>query len=274
MVFDPDPLPFQTSGSSFYEFLLERYPHLGPRATFPLDGSSGAHTLASPLASIPHGTTILALRYAAGVIIAGDRRATEGYQISGRRIEKVHKVDDWSAMAIAGAAGPALDMVRLFQTELEHYEKLEGTTLSVDGKANKLAQMVKGNLPAAFQGLVVIPIFAGFDARQRVGRIFKYDVAGGRYEEADYHATGSGGKDAKTTIKQYYKTGLNEHDAIGLALEALFNAAEEDVATGGPDPTRSIFPTVKTVTGDGIVDVPSERIEPFYTAFLNKRRES
>ncbi len=206
-------------------------------------------------------------------MIAGDRRATEGYQISGRRIEKVYKVDDWSAMAIAGAAGPCLDMVRLFQTELEHYEKLEGTPLSVDGKANKLAQMVKGNLPAAFQGLIVIPLFAGYDARQREGRIFKYDIAGGRYEETDYHATGSGGKDAKTAIKQYYKSGLNEHEAIELAVEALCNAAEEDVATGGPDPTRGIYPTVKTVSATGIADVPSEQVAPFYTAFLEKRRE-
>jgi len=269
VIADPGPL-----GSSFYDLLITQYPHLNPsrQVAQMMAGSSGF--VSSPLAlSIPHGTTILALRYSAGVVVAGDRRATEGYQISGRRIEKVYKVDEWSAMAIAGAAGPCLDMVRLFQTELEHYEKLEGTPLSVDGKANKLAQMVKGNLPAAFQGLVVIPIFAGYDSRQGEGRIFKYDVAGGRYEEADYHATGSGGKDAKTAIKQYYKPGLSEHDAIGLALEALFNAAEEDVATGGPDPTRGIYPTVKTVTAGGIVDVTTERIEPFYAAFLEKRRE-
>jgi proteasome beta subunit len=269
VISDPDPL-----GSSFYDLLITHYPHLSPSRQVVQMMTGSSLPVSPPLAlSIPHGTTILALRYSAGVVVAGDRRATEGYQISGRRIEKVYKVDEWSAMAIAGAAGPCLDMVRLFQTELEHYEKLEGTPLSVDGKANKLAQMVKGNLPAAFQGLVVIPIFAGYDSRQGEGRIFKYDVAGGRYEEADYHATGSGGKDAKTAIKQYYKPGLSEHDAIGLALEALFNAAEEDVATGGPDPTRGIYPTVKTVTAGGIVDVTTERIEPFYAAFLEKRRE-
>lgn len=268
MVVDPDPL-----GSSFYDLLITQYPHLGPGR--PVSWTAGPSRADAPslAASVPHGTTILAIRYAGGVVIAGDRRATEGYQISGRRIEKVYKVDDWSAMAIAGAAGPCLDMVRLFQTELEHYEKLEGTPLSVDGKANKLAQMVKGNLPAAFQGLIVIPLFAGYDARQREGRIFKYDIAGGRYEETDYHATGSGGKDAKTAIKQYYKSGLNEHEAIELAVEALCNAAEEDVATGGPDPTRGIYPTVKTVSATGIADVPSERVAPFYAAFLEKRRE-
>lgn len=271
VVGDPGPLPTNFLGSSFYDLLISHYPHLGPRLApgeFPSSGSP------PPLAmAVPHGTTILAVRYASGVVVAGDRRATEGYQISGRRIEKVYKVDEWSAMAIAGAAGPCLEMVRLFQTELEHYEKIEGTPLSVDGKANKLAQMVKGNLPAAFQGLLVIPIFAGFDHRQQTGRIFKYDVAGGRYEETDYHATGSGGKDAKTTIKQYFKQGLNEQEALGVALEALFNAAEEDVATGSPDPARGIFPTVKIVTAQGISDVQPTRIEPVYAAFLDKRRE-
>lgn len=271
MVDDPGSLPPNFLGSSFYDLLIGHYPHLGPR--LPLDVAPSPGSPAPLALSVPHGTTILAVRYAAGVVVAGDRRATEGYQISGRRIEKVYKVDEWSAMAIAGAAGPCLEMVRLFQTELEHYEKIEGTPLSIDGKANKLAQMVKGNLPAAFQGLVVIPIFAGFDQRQGIGRIFKYDVAGGRYEETDYHATGSGGKDAKTTIKQYFKSGLNEQEAVSLALEALFNAAEEDVATGAPDPARGIFPTVKMVTAHGITDVEIARIEPVYAAFLEKRRE-
>ncbi|MFZ5863550.1 MAG: proteasome subunit beta [Nitrospirota bacterium] len=258
-------------GASFYDLLRSQYAYLGPQ--YPIDGAPSSLAGPSLAASLPHGTTVLALRYADGVVVAGDRRATEGYQISGRRIEKVFKVDEWSAMAISGAAGPCIEMARLFQTELEHYEKIEGTTLSVDGKANKLAQMVKGNLPAAFQGLVVIPLFVGFDHRKSVGRIFKYDVAGGRYEETDYHATGSGGKDARTTIKQYFKSGLNEQDALGLALEALFNAGEEDVATGSPDPTRGIFPTVKLATAQGVSDVGSDRIEPVYAAFLEKRRE-
>lgn len=271
MLGDPGPVPPNVLGASFYDLLLAQYPHLGPQSAF----TGTAVTASTPplLASVPHATTILAIRYAAGVIVAGDRRATEGYQIADRRIEKVFKVDELSAMAIAGAAGPCIEMVRLFQTELEHYEKIEGTQLSVDGKANKLAQMVKSNLPGAFQGLIVIPIFAGFDSRQQLGRIFKYDVAGGRYEEADYHATGSGGKDARTTIKQYFRVGLGEDQALSLALEALFNAAEEDVATGSPDPIRGIFPTVKTVTADGIRDVEPARLEPIFAAFLEKRRE-
>ncbi len=271
MDIDPGARQMNFLGASFYDLLVTQYPYLGP--WHPTDAAPSSAAAQALSASVPHGTTVLALRYADGVVVAGDRRATEGYQISGRRIEKVFKVDEWSAMAISGAAGPCLEMARLFQTELEHYEKIEGTTLSVDGKANKLAQMVKGNLPAAFQGLVVIPLFAGFDQRKGVGRIFKYDVAGGRYEEADYHATGSGGKDARTTIKQYFKSGLNEQEALGLALEALFNAGEEDVATGSPDPTRGIFPTVKLATAQGISDVGSDRIEPVYAAFLQKRRE-
>ena len=155
---------------------------------------------------VPTGTTILALRYADGVIIAGDRQATEGYQVAHRRIEKVYKTDEHSAVAIAGAAGPAIEMARLFQTELEHYEKVEGDGLSLEGKANKLGQMIRMNLPMAMQGLVVVPIFAGYDLRRAEGRIFKYDVTGGRYEETDYYATGSGGKDARNTLKKLYRT--------------------------------------------------------------------
>ena len=143
---------------------------------------------------VPTGTTILAIRYADGVVVAGDRQATEGYQVAHRRIEKVYKADDHSAVAIAGVAGPSIEMARLFQTELEHYEKVEGDGLSLEGKANKLGQMIRMNLPAAMQGLVVVPIFAGFDLKRGEGRIFKYDITGGRYEETEYYATGSGGR--------------------------------------------------------------------------------
>src|SRR5438270_437936 len=150
---------------------------------------------------VTHGTTIVAMRYADGVIMAGDRRATEGYSIAHRAIEKVFPADRWSGVSIAGAAGPGMEIIRLFQTELEHYEKVEGSNLSLEGKANKLADMIRQNLPAAMQGFVVVPIFAGYDTRRRTGRIFKYDVTGGRYEESDFHATGSGGRDARTAIK-------------------------------------------------------------------------
>src|SRR5438132_1411721 len=187
-----------------------------------------------------------------GVLMAGDRQATEGFQVAGRRIDKVFKADEHSAVAIAGAAGPALELARLFQIELEHYEKLEGDMLSCEGKANKLAQMVRGNLPMAFQGLVVIPLFAGYDLKRREGRIFKYDVTGGRYEETEYHATGSGGKDARDTMKQLYRRGLPEAKVLRIALEALYNAAEEDVGTGGPDRVRGKYNEFEMLRKAGI----------------------
>jgi proteasome beta subunit len=200
---------------------------------------------------VPRATTVAALRYADGVVMGGDRRATEGVAIVQRDIEKVFPADDYSAVAIAGAAGPAIEMVRLFQTELEHYEKIEGFPLSLEGKANKLGQMVRGNLGLAMQGLVVVPLFCGYDLRRGDGRIFRYDVTGGRYEDADYHATGSGGKDARGSLKKRYRHGMDRDTAIDVLVEALYDAADEDTGTGGPDLVRGIFPTVATVTAEG-----------------------
>jgi proteasome beta subunit len=200
---------------------------------------------------VPHGTTVAALTFADGVAMGGDRRATEGMTIAQRDIEKVFPADDFSAVAIAGAAGPAIEMVRLFQTELEHYEKIEGFPLSLEGKANKLGQMVRGNLPLAMQGLVVLPLFCGYDTRREAGRIFRYDVTGGRWEDADYHATGSGGKDARGSLKKRWRAGMDGQSAVAVLVEALYDAADEDAATGGPDLVRGIFPVVATVTAEG-----------------------
>jgi proteasome beta subunit len=254
-------------GSSFYDLL--RVSGGGERpAVFSEPAADGG----GGLERIPHGTTVLALRFGGGVVIAGDRRATEGFQISGRRMEKVYVCDRHSAIAISGAAGPCIEMARLFQTELEHYEKLEGAELSTEGKANKLSQMIKGNLPFAMQGLVVIPIFAGYDVNRRGGRIFKYDVTGGRYEETDYYATGSGGKDARSTLKRLFKPDLEEEGAIRVALEALYDAAEEDVGTAGPDMVRGIYPTVKSLKDGGVEDIESSRVETFYRSLLKSRK--
>jgi proteasome beta subunit len=204
--------------------------------------------------------------------MGGDRQATEGFQVASRRMEKIFKADDLSGIGIAGVAGPAIEMARLFQTELEHYEKVEGDELSLEGKANKLAQMIRMNLPAALQGLVVIPIFAGFDLRREEGRIFKYDVTGGRYEETDYYATGSGGKDARTTLKKLYRAGGSRPEAIRMCAEALIDAAEEDVGTGGPDLTHDIFPTVKVITRDGVEEVPEAEVRRHFEEALAARR--
>lgn len=262
---------FPDHGSSFYDYLASHYPHLLPSSAS--DSSPGeGEGKSSPPFPFSHGTTVLAMKYKEGAIVAGDRMATEGHLVSARRIEKVFKADEHSAIAIAGVAGPCLEMAKLFRTELEHYEKLEGIELSTEGKANKLAQMIKGNLPMAMQGLVVIPIFAGYDPTRREGRIFKYDVTGGQYEEAEYFATGSGGRDARNTIKKFYKKDMEKEHAIRLCLEALYDASEEDVATAGPDFIRGIYPTVKTVTDKGIHDVEESKIGSLYEKLMTEKK--
>jgi proteasome beta subunit len=220
----------------------------------------------------PHGTTILALRFEGGVVIAGDRRATEGYSIAHRSIEKVFPTDDSSAVAIAGAAGPAIEMVRIFQTELEHYEKIEGERLTLEGRANKLSQFLRANLPMAMQGMVVVPLFVGYDDALGYGRIFKYDVTGGRYEESDYYATGSGGRDARGTIKKRYRPNLTRDEAVKVALEALFDASEEDVATGGPDVLRKIYPNIAAISAAGVLEIDDAAIEALFDDLLEERR--
>ena len=234
-------------------------------------GSTPVTMGAEALDQVPHGTTILALRYAYGVVIAGDRRATEGYSIAHRSIEKVFPTDDSSAVAIAGAAGPAIEMVRIFQTELEHYEKMEGERLTLEGRANKLSQFLRANLPMAMQGMVVVPLFVGYDITRGYGRIFKYDVTGGRYEESDYYATGSGGRDARGTIKKRYRSDLSRDEAVKIALEALFDASEEDVATGGPDVLRKIYPNIAAISAGGVEEIGEEHIEALFNDLLAER---
>jgi proteasome beta subunit len=203
--------------------------------------------------------------------MAGDRRATEGVSIAHRGIEKVFPADRYSAVAIAGAAGPAIEMVRLFQTQLEHYEKVEGAVLTLEGKANQLSQMIRGNLAMAMQGLAVVPLFCGWDHMRGIGRIFTYDVTGGRYEENEYSATGSGGRDARTTIKLGYRDDLSRDEAVELAVSALYQAADEDAATGGPDPVRGIYPIIATVDVTGYERVDEAEVAQRFTAVLERR---
>ena len=227
-------------------------------------------------AGVPVGaqaTTILALRFADGVIMAGDRRATEGFAIADERIEKVFAADEHSAIAIAGVAGQATEIVRLFQTELEHYEKVEGDRLSLEGKANRLAMMIRQNFGYALQGLVVVPLYGGYDVRRSLGRVFRYDVTGGRWEEFDFHATGSGGQHAKSTLKKRWRPGLDRSGAVRAAVEALYDASQEDVATGGVDPIRGIYPTMKAITTAGVADVPEEELREAFDAVVAERQE-
>jgi len=304
-------------GPSFAELLR--------RTGTPGQMPQGEHAL-----QITHGTTVVAVRYADGVVMAGDRRATSGNLISHRTMEKVYPADQHSGVAIAGAAGPAMDMVklfqlqlehyekvegaelslegkanqlsgmvrsnlpaamqglvvvplfagfdlrrrqgRLFQLQLEHYEKVEGASLSLEGKANQLSMMVRGNLPAAMQGMVVVPIFAGFDDRRRQGRLFTYDVTGGRYEEKDLVATGSGSLHAGTVIKVGYRAGLSRDDAVDLAVKALWVAADADAATGGPDPLRGVYPTVATITATGFELVGDDELRQRFEAIAQEVR--
>lgn len=209
---------------------------------------------------LPHGTTCVALRFSDGVVIAGDRRATSGHLISYRTMQKVFPADRHSAVAIAGAAGAAVEMVRLFQLQLEHYEKVEGKELSLDGKASQLSMLLRQNLPAARAGMVVVPLFAGYDRRTDQGRLFQFDVSGGRYEELEYGVTGSGSLHASTVLKLGYRQDQDRDSAIDLAIQALYVAADEDSATGGPDFLRGLFPVVATVTADGYVQCEDDEI--------------
>lgn len=247
-------------GSSFPE-LLKRV-GLAPSV---LTGTSSDLHL-----SVPHATTCVALTYADGVVMAGDRRATSGNLISHRTMEKVVEADRHSGVAIAGAAGPAMEMVRLFQLQLEHYEKVEGSSISLEGKANQLSMMVRANLQAAMMGMVVIPIFGGYDLRRECGRLWDYDATGGRYEERDYVATGSGSLHAGTVIKVGFRPGMSRDDAVNLAARSLWEAADADSATGGPDVLRGIYPVVATIDATGWQRLDDEDLGTRYAAIVSE----
>jgi proteasome beta subunit len=258
--FDPGP--------SFVE-LLRR---VGPTEAAGAAAGQATGGQPAPL-ELMHGTTVVAIRYADGVVLAGDRRATAGFAIASRRIEKVFRADHYSGVAIAGVAGPGMEMVRLFQTQLEHYEKIEGEPLSLEGKANQLGQMVRANFPAALQGLIVVPLFAGYDERRGHGRVFSFDPTGGKYEEADFQTNGSGGVHAKNWIKAQWREGMTVDETIDLAVRSLFAAADEDTATGGPDLVRRIFPTVAVVEVGGFRALPDDDVARRAETLLGGREE-
>ena len=235
---------------SFTHFLSGYAPDLLPVQDF--GGLPGRSDVAADvIKNLPHATTIVAVTTEHGVVMAGDRRATAGNMISKRDVEKVFRADEYSAIAIAGVASIGLEFIRLFGVELEHYEKMEGRTLSLEGKANRLGKMIRDNLMAAMQGLAVIPLFTGYDEEAGIGRIFSYDVAGGPYEEHRFHSIGSGSVFAKSALKKYYADGMPVTDAVLACVQALYDAADDDSATGGPDLTRRIFPVITTITDDG-----------------------
>jgi proteasome beta subunit len=253
--------PFGAS-PSFVELVRREHPEAVP------PGNGGV-----PFA-VPHGTTVLGLKFAGGIVMAGDRRATAGNIIADSKMRKVFAADDYSVIAIAGAAGQAADLVKLFQLELEHYEKITGDRLSLEGKANRLAQMIRSNFPMAMQGLVVVPLFGGFDERKDDGRIFYYDATGGRWEEDDYQTTGSGGQSAKNSLKKRWRPGLASDEALRVAVEALIDAAEDDAATSGPDIARRIWPLAVRVTADGASEVAEDEVIAAVDAVLQERGAS
>jgi proteasome beta subunit len=258
---------------SFSNFLSSYDPSLLPaRDLGPLAGGSDA--AADVIKNLPHATTIVALTCDQGVVMAGDRRATAGNMIVKRDVEKVHRADEYSAIAIAGTASMGLEFIRIFGVELEHYEKMEGRALSLQGKANRLGKMIRDNLALAMQGLAVVPLFAGYDDEAGVGRIFSYDVAGGPYEEYRFHSIGSGSLFAGSSLKKLYQDDMPIADAILASVHALYDAADDDSATGGPDLTRRIFPVITTITTDGFMRVSDAEAADYAQQVVDSRMRS
>jgi len=259
---------------SFTEFLAGYAPDLLPIGFRGRGLPDGGDVASELIKSLPHATTIVAAACERGVVMAGDRRATSGNMISKRDAEKVFRSDEFSAIAIAGTYSIALEFVRLFQVELEHYEKMEGRALSLEGKANRLAKMVRDNLGPAMQGLAVVPLFTGYDEETGIGRIFSYDVAGGPYEEHRYYSIGSGSIFAKGSLKKLYRDDMSLQDAVLACVQALYDAADDDSATGGPDLTRQLFPIIATITDDGFRRLPDSESAEYAQQVVSERMQS
>jgi len=258
---------------SFTDFLASYAPGLLPGARG-LEALPAGAAASDVIKDLPHATTIVAVACDRGVVVAGDRRATAGNMISKRDVEKVFRSDEFSAIAMAGVASIGLEFIRLFQVELEHYEKMEGRSLSLEGKANRLASMVRGNIALAMQGLAMIPLFAGYDEETGVGRIFSYDVAGGPYEEHRYYSIGSGSIFARNSLKKLYSDGMSVTDASLTCVQALYDAADDDSATGGPDLTRRIFPVITTITDEGFTRLTDEEAAELAQQVVDGRMQS
>jgi proteasome beta subunit len=264
--------PFLAAGSSFADFLMQAAPELLPRARHQAAGQGGlAAGGGGP--EVPHGTTIVTAVCDGGVVMAGDRRATAGSMIAQRNFEKVFPGDEFTCVGISGAAGIGVELVRLFQVELEHYEKLEGRSLSLEGKANRLAGLVRANLGAAMQGLVAVPLLAGYDEDTGQSRIYSFDATGGKYEEQRFATIGSGSVFARGSLKKLYHDGMSADDTVLLLMQALYDAADDDSATGGPDMSRRIYPVIATVTADGYQRLTDEEAGRYAQAVISERMQ-
>jgi proteasome beta subunit len=255
--------------SSFSELLRRQAPEL-----LPVNRSGPVDVV--PSGALPHGTTIVALKFPGGVVMAGDRRSTQGNMIAGRDVQKVYITDDYTATGIAGTAAIAVEFARLYAVELEHYEKTEGVPLTFRGKVNRLGTMVRGNLGAALQGFVALPLLAAYDLNdpdpQAAGRIVSFDAAGGwNIEEEGYQSVGSGSIFAKSSMKKLYSRVVDADSALRVAVEALYDAADDDSATGGPDLVRGIYPTAVVLGAEPAEEVPEERIAEFAREVIESR---
>ncbi|GGV21234.1 proteasome subunit beta [Actinomadura cremea] len=259
------PEYFEAGSASFVDFLRLHSPDL-----LPVNRVPGAGTVPD----LPHGTTVLALTFPGGVMMAGDRRATQGNRIAYRELDKVQRADEYSVVAFAGTVGLALEMVRLFQVELEHYEKMESAPLSLPGKARRLGAVIQANLAQALQGLAVVPLFAGYEERTGTGRIYTYDITGAPQEARDYHADGSGSPYALGSLKKLYRPDLSERDAATVCVQALYDAADDDSATGGPDRTRRVYPTIAVVTDDGYRELDADEVAAIVDEVVEGRMEN
>ena len=261
---------FQEMGSSsFAEFLSSYAPQLLPGGSW-RDVPAGTDAAAM----LAHATTIVAVACDEGVVLASDRRATAGNMISKRDVEKVFRCDEFSAVGIAGVLALGLEFAKLFQIELEHYEKMEGRSLSLEGKAHRLAAMIRGNLGLAMQGLVMVPVLAGYDEDGGTGRIFSYDPAGGPVEEHRFYSIGSGSVFANGAMKKLYVDDMTVGDAVLCCLQALYDAADDDSATGGPDIARRIFPIVTMITADGFTRLPEAEVAEVAQRVVSERMGS
>jgi len=263
-------VPVQALGSSSFTGFLSSYaPQLLPGASV-----RDLPETSDIAGALPHATTIVAAVCDDGVVLASDRRATAGSMISKRDVDKVFRCDEFSAVGTAGTLALALEFARLFRVELEHYEKMEGRSLSLEGKANRLAAMIRGNLALAMQGLVMVPLLAGYDLDSGTGRIFSYDPTGGPSEEKRFYSIGSGSVFARGALKKLYADGMTADEGVQCCLQVLYDAADDDSATGGPDLARRIFPVVTTITGDGFRRLPEPEVAELTQRVVADRMDS
>lgn len=244
---------------------------------FPAKALSPSDPAGSGLPFEPtEGTTILALRYRDGVMVAGDRRATAGHTVLYDRADKVIPIDDYSLMAISGSPAMAFEIARILEHSFQYHRRRQLQEMSIEAKLRRLSLLIRDNLPMAVQGIgAVIPIFATYDQEADLGRIYFYDVLGAQFEVADFATTGSGSSAVRGAMYYMNRWGgppfsqLSREDAVGLSLRLLFTASEYDSATGRYESSAGVYPTVKTITSGGQEDIDLDELRALHERFLD-----